>query len=198
MLRPLRSQPNEYSDEELLRRYQAGGELAWLGQLYERYAELVYGVCLKYLHNEQEAEDASMAVFEQLVAKTREHQIHNFKSWLHVLTKNHCLMELRKSTRYPTENMEPALMQNVDLRHHTIEIGEENGQMQHLQDCMNGLPAKQKECIQAFYLEGQSYKEIAELRGEGLGIVRSYIQNGRRNLRTCLEKKGVDSVGSRQ
>ncbi len=189
MLRFFRSRDTEYSDEELLRSYQSGGEIARLGQLYERYAELVYGLCLKYLHHEQEAEDAAMDIFEQLVAKARAHDIHNFKSWLYVLAKNHCLMQLRKSNRYPTENTEPAFMQIIGLRHHTTEEGEENGQMHHLEDCLSKLPAKQKECIRAFYLEGLSYREISEARGESLGIVRSYIQNGRRNLRTCMEKK---------
>lgn len=197
MLRFFRPPPTEHSDEELLRRYQASGEIDWLGQLYERYVELVYGVCLKYLHNEQEAEDASMEVFEQLIPKAKTHEVHNFKSWLHVLAKNHCLMQLRKSNRHPTENIEPAFMQNIDLRHHTIDAGEENGQTRHLQECLGKLPARQRECIQAFYLEGLSYKEIAETREEGLGIVRSYIQNGRRNLRSCLEKKGVRNFEQR-
>ena len=189
MLRFFNPRSSEQSDEDLLARYQAGGELAVLGQLFERYAELVYGVCLKYCRDEQEAEDAAMAVFEQLVAKAREHEVHNFKSWLHVLTKNHCLMQLRKASRQREQNFEPQLMQSVDGRHHTIEISEDNGQMKGLQDCMAQLPEEQRQCVQAFYLEGHSYKEIAEFRQEELGRVRSYIQNGRRNLKICMEKK---------
>lgn len=191
MLRFFNPRSSEQSDEDLLARYQAGGELAVLGQLFERYAELVYGVCLKYCRDEQEAEDAAMAVFEQLVAKAREHEVHNFKSWLHVLTKNHCLMQLRKASRAREQSFEPQLMQSVDNRHHTIEIHEDNGQLKGLNDCMEQLPEEQRQCVQAFYLEGHSYKEIAGFRKEELGRVRSYIQNGRRNLRICLEKKGV-------
>ncbi|MCB0596998.1 MAG: sigma-70 family RNA polymerase sigma factor [Lewinellaceae bacterium] len=191
MLRFFNPRSSEQSDEDLLARYQAGGELAVLGQLFERYAELVYGVCLKYCRDEQEAEDAAMAVFEQLVAKAREHEVHNFKSWLHVLTKNHCLMQLRKASRAREQSFEPQLMQSVDSRHHTIEIHEDNGQLKGLNDCMEQLPEEQRQCVQAFYLEGHSYKEIAGFRKEELGRVRSYIQNGRRNLRICLEKKGV-------
>ncbi|MCO6479676.1 MAG: sigma-70 family RNA polymerase sigma factor [Phaeodactylibacter sp.] len=191
MLRFFNRRPSELSDAELLARYRSSGELAWLGRLFERYAELVYGVCLKYCRDEQEAEDAAMAVFEQLVTKAREHEVHNFKSWLHVLTKNHCLMQLRKAGRKREESFEPGLMQSVDGRHHTIdiEIDEDNGQLKGLHDCMEQLPEEQRLCIQAFYLEGHSYKEIAEFRQEDLGRVRSYIQNGRRNLRICLGKK---------
>ena len=189
MLRIFNPRSSELSDEELLGRYRANGDIAWLGQLFERYAELVYGVCLKYCRDEQEAEDAAMAIFEQLVTKAREHEVHNFKSWLHVLTKNHCLMQLRKASRQREQNFEPQLMQSVDGRHHTIEISEDNGQMKGLQDCMAQLPEEQRQCVQAFYLEGHSYKEIAEFRQEELGRVRSYIQNGRRNLKICMEKK---------
>lgn len=189
MLRFFNPRSSELSDEVLLARYQTSGELAWLGQLFERYAELVYGVCLKYCRDEQEAEDAAMAVFEQLVTKAREHEVHNFKSWLHVLTKNHCLMQLRKASRNREESFEPHLMHLADDRHHTIEITEDNGQMKGLNDCMDQLPEEQRQCVQAFYLEGHSYKEIAEARQEELGRVRSYIQNGRRNLKICMEKK---------
>ena len=130
-----------------------------------------------------------MAVFEQLVTKAREHEVHNFKSWLHVLTKNHCLMQLRKASRNREESFEPHLMHLADDRHHTIEITEDNGQMKGMNDCMDQLPEEQRQCVQAFYLEGHSYKEIAEARQEELGRVRSYIQNGRRNLKICMEKK---------
>lgn len=196
MLRFFQQRSRGLSDEDLLARYRATGELAWLGRLFERYAELVYGVCLKYCRDEQEAEDAAMAVFEQLVAKVREHEVHNFKSWLHVLTKNYCLMQLRKASRRREESFDPQLMQSVDGRHHIIEFEEDNGQVKGLQHCMEQLPEEQRQCIQAFYLEGHSYKEIAGLREEEVGRIRSYIQNGRRNLKTCLEKKaGVEREG---
>lgn len=191
MLRFLQPRSSELPDQELLQRYQASGELACLGQLFERYAELVYGLCLKYLKDEQEAEDASMAIFEALVVKAREHEIHNFKSWLYVVAKNHCLMQLRQAGRHPVENTDPALMQFVDGRHLDIEAASDNGQLDHLQICLEGLPEKQKQCVRAFYLEGHSYQQIAEREGEPLGKVRSHIQNGRRNLRICMERRAA-------
>ena len=105
-------------------RYHTSGDLSWLGQLFERYAELVR-VWPEALPTSREVEDAAMAVFEQLVTKAREHEVHNFKSWLHVLTKNYCLMQLRNTSRKREESFEPQFMQSVDNRHHTIEIQEE-------------------------------------------------------------------------
>lgn len=188
MLRFLRKS-NDHTDEELLDRYCQSGDQEFLGQLYGRYLELVYGVCLKYLQEEAAAEDAAMAIFEELVTKVKEHDIQNFRSWLYVLSKNHCLMKLRKDKRRITVNYEPGIMQSIDPRHHMMEEGEDNGETTMLQDCLQGLSEQQKQCIELFYFQEYSYKEIAEMRSEKLGQVRSNIQNGRRNLRICMEEK---------
>jgi len=177
------------SDEALLTRYRGTGDLELLGQLYARYVELVYGVCLKYLQNEPAAEDAVMAIFEELVRKAREHDIKHFRGWLYVLAKNHCLMQLRQEKRNPTINYEPDRMHSIEPRHHTMETAADNGREEHLKQCMEQLSEAQQRCIALFYYEGHSYKEIAELLPERLGKVRSHIQNGRRNLRLCIEEK---------
>jgi RNA polymerase sigma factor (sigma-70 family) len=189
MLRFFRQGLKDDSDEELLNRYRKTDNQEWLGQLYGRYLELVYGVCLKYLQDEASAEDAVMAIFEELMTKVREHDIQNFRSWLYVLSKNHCLMKLRKDKRRQTVNYDPGIMHSIDPAHHTMEDFEENGEAAMLRDCIQRLSEQQKQCIELFYFQEYSYKEIAEMRSERLGQVRSNIQNGRRNLRLCMEKK---------
>jgi len=183
------------SDEDLLHRYQQAGELEVLGTLYERYMELVYGVGLKYLKAEEAAEDAVMAIFEELTQKVKAHQIKNFKSWLYVLARNHCLMKLRKQQRTLTVSFEPEFMQSEQAEHPTFEWDNlEDIQLEALRACLDELPEEQKHCIEQFYYEGKSYKQIAEDNDEELGKVRSYIQNGRRNLKICMEKK--DKINS--
>jgi len=189
MLRFLFPQKHPLSDEELLQRYQQSGRMDWLVELYGRYAELVYGLSLKYLKGEQQAEDAVMSVFEQLVEKARKHEIQHFRSWLYVLAKNHCLMQLRRAGQQREQSTAPDLMQSADTRHLTIEWPEEALEKKALQDCLPTLPEQQRACIEAFYLQGYTYKEIAADRAEPVGKVRSHIQNGRRNLRICIEKK---------
>lgn len=190
MLRRFHKRQSKYDDDELLLRYQSSGDTQWLGQLFRRYLELVYGVCLKYLKDSQRAEDASMEVFEALVEKAQQHDIQNFKSWLYVLTKNHCLMQLRRDSRMPSTDLSPNVMQSIAEPHPIIERLEEEGDYsQHLNECLSTLSEHQVACIRAFYLEGHSYKEVADFRQEPLGRVRSHIQNGRRNLRNCIEKR---------
>lgn len=185
MIRFLRPKSNlPKSDEALLAAYRKGGDVEALGRLYERYVELVYGVCLKYFKKEADAEDAVMAIFEQLVEKVKTHEVQNFRSWLYVLAKNHCLMQLRKPQR---EFSEPDFMHLDGAVHPTEENGEE--QEAQLRDCIGKLPEQQRESIELFYFEEKSYQEIAEMKAEELGKIRSFIQNGRRNLKICLEQK---------
>jgi len=185
MFRIFKRATAQASDEELLQQHRSGHDLEALGLLYERYVELVYGVCLKYFKDETEAEDAVMAIFEELVEKSKKSEVREFRPWLYVLAKNHCLMALRKAGRNFTVASDPALMQSDAFLHPDIEDGDETV-MEQLKKCMDKLPAQQKHCIDLFYLQGKTYKDIATTEGEELGTIRSHIQNGRRNLKKCM------------
>lgn len=183
----------EKSDEELVRLYQSSGDLEQLGILFERYVELVYGVCLKFFKDSTKAEDAVMSIFETLTEKVKTQDIRQFRPWLHVVAKNHCLMELRKKNLTVSfDEMLPSaqaeLVQSAGAVH-PIDILEENGEERALKKCLGRLSPQQKQCVEQFYFENKSYKEIAEMLSEELGTVRSHIQNGRRNLRICMEKE---------
>lgn len=197
MLRIVSKRPDKRSDAELLAAYRQSGDSAPLGELYARYMELVYGLCLKYLQDVGKAEDAVMSIFEALLDKAKTHQVDNFRSWLYVVAKNHCLMQLRKAKKNLTVSYEPEFMQSVDQRRHSIELETENGRTTQLETCLNRLAPLQKRCVQLFYLEGKSYKEIAEEEGHSLGSVRSYIQNGRRNLRICMEELENEKINNK-
>lgn len=195
MLKFLRSKTTEKSDEELVQLYRQGGDLEVLGMLFERYVELVYGVCLKFFKEKTKAEDAVMVIFEMLVEKVRTQEIRQFRPWLHVVAKNHCLMQLRKKDRTVSfDDMLPAAQAEVVHSAgflHPVDVFEVDGQQLALKKCIEALPAQQKHCVEQFYFEEKTYKEIADVSGEALGLVRSNIQNGRRNLRICMEKNGV-------
>ncbi len=187
MFRFLKRAAAQASDEELLQQHRSGKDLEALGLLYERYVELVYGVCLKYFKDETEAEDAVMAIFEELVEKSKKSEVREFRPWLYVLAKNHCLMALRKAGRNFTVPADPAFMQSDEFLHPDGE-GMDEEVSARLAKCMEQLPPQQKLCIDLFYLQGRSYKGIADIQGEDVGTVRSNIQNGRRNLKKCMSK----------
>lgn len=176
--------------------YKESGDMAVLGELYQRYMELVYGVCLKYYKEPETAKDSVMQIFEELIPKLRRHEVDNFKGWLHQVAKNHCLMQLRTPRNMKTVEFKTELVQSgEDLHLNGVLEKEEN--FKKMEYCLSTLTEEQRGTIKLFYLEGKCYNEIVEITGQEWNQVRSLIQNGRRNLKICMEK--VESgVGSQE
>jgi RNA polymerase sigma-70 factor (ECF subfamily) len=177
------------SDEALVALYQRTNQQDFLAQLFLRYSDLVYGTCLKYLSDPEKAKDATMNIYYELVKKLKNHEVANFKSWLYVLSKNHCLMELRKQKRHPVTVSASDFMQTEQFEH-LENVFDKEEQLQSLSICLDQLNESQKETVRLFYIENKCYQEIAALTGNDWNKVRSLIQNGRRNLKICMEKHG--------
>ncbi len=167
-----------------------------LGELYQRYMELVYGVCLKYYKEPETAKDSVMQIFEELVSKLKKHEVDNFKGWLHQVAKNHCLMQLRTPKNMKTVEFKAELVQSEE-NVHLNGVLEKEENFKKMEYCLSTLAGEQREVIKLFYLEGKCYNEIVEMTGQEWNQVRSLIQNGRRNLKICMEK-AESGVGSRE
>lgn len=175
------------TDEDLLATYKLHRQQEVLAELFMRYRDLTYGVCLKYLKDQDTAQDAVMNIYEELVKKLHQHEVANFKSWLYVLAKNHCLMELRRQKKMPTTEFQPEFMQSGDYSHLDNALEEKEARLNSLEGCIEQLNEEQKLSIRLFYLENKCYNEIVEITGMDWNKVRSLIQNGRRNLKICME-----------
>jgi RNA polymerase sigma-70 factor (ECF subfamily) len=173
------------NDDALLNNYRTSGDLTVLGELFEKYVPLIYGVCLKYLKDEDAAKDAVMGIFEELIVKAKQHKVKQFRSWVYVLSRNYCLMQLRSGKKGEAISLDE-VMEFAPLVHPDDNNKEEV--LKALERCMEKLIPVQKQSIDLFYLKEKCYKEIAELTGFTLNDVKSYIQNGKRNLKLCLEK----------
>ena len=179
------------TDEDLLRQFQRTGSLDTLGELYSRYMHLVYGVSLKYLEDRDEAKDTVMQIFEKLASDLPGQEVRNFKSWLYVLTKNQCLMQIR------SQKSEAGRMEKYKIEQEFMESGqdlhpldkEDHSVEDALKKCIEQLKNEQKQCIELFYYEKLCYQEIAALLKIDEKKVKSYLQNGKRNLKICLERK---------
>jgi RNA polymerase sigma-70 factor (ECF subfamily) len=180
------STPNQ-SDAELALLYKKSGDLKILGELYQRYMELVYGVCLNYLKEPETARDAVMHIFEELVIKLKKHEVENFRGWLHQVAKNHCLMQLRTPKNLKTTELPVSLMQSEE-NVHLNGVLEKEENFKKLEKCLGTLSDEQRLIIKLFYLEGKCYNEIVEITGQDWNRIRSLIQNGRRNLKICMER----------
>ena len=176
------------TDKELVALYKESGDMAVLGELYQRYMELVYGVCLKYYKEPETAKDSVMQIFEELVSKLKKHEVDNFKGWLHQVAKNHCLMQLRTPKNMKTVEFKTELVQSEE-NVHLNGVLEKEENFKKMEYCLGTLAKEQSETIKLFYLESKCYNEIVEITGLEWNQVRSLIQNGRRNLKICMEKK---------
>lgn len=170
-------------EKYLLEQYRKTGELHLLGMLYEPYMPLLYGVCYRYFNDREKSEDAVMEIFESLIVKLRQHEVSNFKAWLYTFVRNYCLMELRKSNRMVLVELEREIL---DENQGFDQLTEDRLAL--MESCLDTLSEEQRTCIRLFYLEQQCYQDIVKMTGYELGKVKSYIQNGKRNLKICMEK----------
>lgn len=177
----------DLDDLELLSRYRQSGNAEWAGALYTRYTSLVYGVCLKYLKDRDDAKDAVMQLFEKLLVSLKEHNITHFKSWLYVTARNFCLMELRRRKGKYAEELSPDLMES-SAAPHPDDSDDLESNLGKLEKCIEELGREQKECVQLFYLQQKCYQEVSDATGFDMNKVKSYIQNGKRNLKICMER----------
>lgn len=182
---------SQLTDDELVKQIRLSDERNAIAALFERYAHLLYGLCLKYLKDNEQSRDAVMEIFEILMEKIPDTEINNFKGWIYTVAKNHCLMKLRKmsSSRRNHEeilqNLKEEIMES-DVELNLINEDNVNSEAEHLNRAMNYLNKEQERCIRMMYLENKSYKEIAEDTGYSLKQVKSYIQNGKRNLKNYI------------
>ncbi len=177
------------TDQELLEKFYESHDNKWLGILLERYTLLLLGVCMKYLKNQEDAKDSVQQIFLKAITELQKYRVDYFKSWIYMVAKNHCLMKIRdrqgktntalneKLTLTPEETADrQALLQNDT----TLDL---------MTTALQELNTEQKRCVTLFYLQQKSYQEISDQTGYSMMQVKSYIQNGKRNLKILLEKK---------
>jgi RNA polymerase sigma-70 factor (ECF subfamily) len=175
-----------YTDEELLEKYNLTHRSEYFGELYHRYIPLLYGVCLKYLQNKEKAEDAVMQLFEDLLPKISNYEIKSFKTWIYTVAKNHCLQVLRKNEKEVLVDFNVQFVEFADIAH-LLSGDNDDERLAKLGKCLEKLPEVQRISINNFFMEEMSYADIAKATGFQLKSVKSYIQNGKRNLKNCIE-----------
>lgn len=176
------------TDTEIVLAYKQTGDKQLIGILFERYAHLVYGVCYNYIKDQEICKDATLIIFEKLFSDLKKYEVTNFSSWLHAVARNHCFAYLKTMNRMvhvdvsylanEKHNDDPDITDELIFTH-----------LDHLENAMATLNNEQKTCIQLFYLEDKSYSEITTITGYSLNQVKSFIQNGKRNLKIYLTTK---------
>ena len=177
------------TDQELLDHYRTDGNTEWLGILLQRYTLLLFGVCMKYLKNEDEAKDAVQQIFLKVNQELGKYDVTYFKSWLYMVSKNYCLMQLREKQRIHSGALNEELIAKAHEETDIKQLEQNDQTLELLQLGLKELNSEQQQCVTLFYLEKKSYQEISDETGYNFMQVKSYIQNGKRNLRIWVEKK---------
>lgn len=180
---------HSFSEAEQLSLYRRTGDIQLLGALYQPYMEMVFAVCYKFLREEDESKDAVMQIFEKIITDLKTHEVGHFKSWLHTVARNYCLMQIRAKRVFVTteeldENQAEIIADEYDA-HWKAEA-----KFTELDICMKALAIEQRAAIELFYMQEKCYREISAETGFDLNKVKSCIQNGKRNLKICMEKNG--------
>lgn len=176
---------NHITDDELLQKFYTDHDNKWLGLLLPRYTLLLLGVCMKYLKSEEDAKDCVQQVFLKVIDELHKYRVDYFKSWIYMVAKNNCLMILRNKGKVPVE-LNEQIAKSPDEPPDTISLIEKEILLSKMQKCLQDLNAEQQQCVTLFYLEKKSYTEISDMTGFSMLQVKSYIQNGKRNLKLMM------------
>ncbi|MCD8167413.1 MAG: sigma-70 family RNA polymerase sigma factor [Bacteroides sp.] len=185
----LRKNISSFSDRELLEHYRKSGKSDYFGELYNRYIPLIYGLCLKYLGQPEKAQDAVMQLFEELMPKVGRYEIEEFRTWVHSVARNHCLQLLRREQREIPLDFISSFMELQEIVHLLDGEEEDEEKLTALRLCVEKLHEKQRRAIEYFFIKEMSYADIADATGYEPVRVKSYIQNGKRNLSICIKKE---------
>ena len=176
------------SDQELLEKFYADRDNQWLGILLERYTLLLLGVCMKYLKNEELARDSVQQIFLKAITELQKYRVEYFKSWIYMVAKNHCLMQLRDKPGKNTIEVKDSIPAETDeTDKESLLLNEKT--YEYMSEALKELNADQQLCVTLFYMEKKSYHQITEQTGYSMMQVKSHIQNGKRNMRLLIEKK---------
>lgn len=179
----------QLSDSDLIALYKESGNNIIVGELFQRYTHLVFGVCMKYLRHEEDSRDATLEIFEKLLDDLKKHEVNNFKAWLHSVARNFCLMKLRKGKNHVELKDDFGEVVESAMLLHQIQEPDREEKLNQLEDAISHLSNEQRNCVELFYLKEQSYQQIMEQTGLSFKEVKSFIQNGKRNLKIALTEQ---------
>lgn len=177
------------TDQELLEQFYADHNNEWLGILLQRYTLLLLGVSMKYLKNEEEAKDSVQQIFLKVIQELHKYKVEYFKSWLYMVAKNHCLMKIRDRQGKITAEVNDRIAAKPEEETDKDSLLQNEQALTHMESSLKELNPEQQQCVTLFYLEKKSYQEVSEETGFSMLQVKSYIQNGKRNLKILIEKK---------
>lgn len=173
--------------EELIDKCKKGDRKAQ-EQLYRKYSNILFGICLKYSRNKREAEDNLHDGFITIYEKIGQYESRgSFEGWIKRITINTILQKYRKEEylKVVTENVEEEV--DIDTAFADIEL-------QTLLKYIQELPNKYRMTFNLYVLDGYSHKEISNFLGTSIGTSKSNLARARKILKEKIENISSKSI----
>ena len=168
----------------------AGGDRSALEEVYRRTSEKLFGICLRILKDEKEAEDALQDVYITLWRRADRYDPERASpiSWLATFARNRAIDRLRvgkvRQGSVPEEEAAP-VADRAPLAEDLLIDAERSARVH---TCLETLDEKPRSAIRTAFFEGRTYAQIAEAGNVPLGTMKSWVRRGLQKLKTCLEK----------
>ena len=171
----------------------AAGERAALDEIYRATSAKLFGICLRILGDETEAEEALQEVYVSLWRGAARFDPSRASpiAWLAALARNRAIDRLRRRGRSRSDAPLEAASEIADSAPLADALAEAGADRAHIFECLAALDANQGNAIRAAFFDGASYPELAARGGVPLGTMKSWVRRGLARLRDCLERVGV-------
>lgn len=166
----------------------AAGDRSALSVLYQRTSAKLYGICLRILPSEDDAQEVLQDVFLTVWRKAGRYDQSKASpiTWLAVMARNRAIDRLRARDAV-TDGLEAAA-EIPDDGPSALEVIEQEEERTRLVRCLERLEPNQGAMIRAAFLDGATYAELAQRETVPLGTMKSWIRRGLSRLRKCLEQ----------
>ena len=184
------------SEQDFIKELQIGNQIAF-GQLLDAYKQKVFGTCISFIPNKEDAEDVSQEVFIAVFKS-----IHQFKensklsTWIYKITTNKCLEFIRKKNAKKRFYFMQTILGNeipLDKTSYFTEVNhpgillENQEKSELIFKAIHTLPETQRIIFTLAKIDGKSYQEIAEITGKTLSSVESILFRAKKGLQEKLE-----------
>lgn len=182
---------SKFSDADLLRALACGDETA-LGEIYDRYRLILFGLILRILHDREEAEDVLQETFLQVWRRADDFDEARGRAftWLVTIARSRALDRLRAAASRVRIAAEAATIPRDEVGDATDEAVQSE-QANILRRALAALPEEQRHALLLAYFEGLTQTEIATRLRTPLGTVKTRMRSGMIKLRELLRDKFV-------
>jgi RNA polymerase sigma factor (sigma-70 family) len=177
-------------DKEVCERL-VGGDEAALGELYDEFSPLVYGLAARVTRDWAAAEDITQEVFVRVWENPQafDPARGTWRGWLGTMTHRRAVDWVRRSAARRRRTADEATPIAAPDPEETAVAG---SVAKSVQAAVDDLPAAQREAIRLAYFDGQTYRQVAETLGIPEGTAKSRLWQGLRRLAARLQAEGIE------